>query len=286
MSLQNPFNHSAKMTSTSTYFWCGLGGALSFDKPLGNEANAKSHYLSLCIHLHILIIIIQISLFIFYWHNMSYCIKCIIYTDGCFNQNLFIMASSDEQYFMLQEILLKGNSLRDALYWLKSHLTFHPPVLDILPIRNMGGGLPLLDDGAKASLIFSAIELACFISDETMHMLHNAARYTYEQHLSEDEAALLTLGNNQLVYVSIPLNQLACRLPKQALVDIRMQHHIPVRMKDYKDSICRLFKIHLPCDQCVNYVCLYTARDNTSVACKPPLRMRFLWSFNTTLPMM
>ena len=54
------------MVSISTNFLCGLRGALSFEKPLGNDANAKSRYIFLCIHLPILTIMIQISLSIYF----------------------------------------------------------------------------------------------------------------------------------------------------------------------------------------------------------------------------
>ena len=143
--------------------------------------------------------------------------------------------------------------------------TDRSPIHQSLSIRNTGGGLPLLDDGVSSSLIFSAIELARFISDENMHTLQNAMQDTYQQSVSQEEAVLIHIGNCDTIYVHTPLDQLASGLPKKALIDIGVLHGIVASMQDNKISIMRLFKSHLPCGRCHNYVCLYTPRDKSGI---------------------
>ena len=85
----------------------------------------------------------------------------------------------------------------------------------------------------------------------------------------KDEAELLYLGDNELVYVQIPLDQLALRLPKQALVDIGLLHNIPISMWHNRDLMCRLIKSHVPCNKCEIHVCINAPRDKSSFIHKP-----------------
>jgi len=72
-------------------------------------------------------------------------------------------------------------------------------------------------------------------------------QYTYQRSVSQEEAVLIHLGNCNTIYVNIPLDQLASRLTKKALIDIGVLHGIVASMQDNKISIMRLLKSHLPC---------------------------------------
>jgi len=94
---------------------------------------------------------------------------------------------------------------------------FPSKFVSIAPIRNQGGGLPLLDNGKGSSSIFTSIELALFLREDHMYMVQKATRYTYNGYMSEQEAFMLHLADIDVCYVEIPLDQLANRLPKKAL---------------------------------------------------------------------
>ena len=139
---------------------------------------------------------------------MAHYVKYIIHTDGYFNPQAVSLHSVIWNFMGFQAIKLAWMHLRCTFDCFSTSLLFYPLNLDILPVRNTGASLPLLDKGSSSSLILSSIELARFILDENIHMLQNAARYTYQQHHTRDEAALVHLGNNDFIYAHIPLDQL------------------------------------------------------------------------------